>query len=205
MRHTVCTLVGILFVAIFAAACGRSPGAMPGDASASGDLSDSYATEEAVRAREPVPTEAVRSVEPAPDFAFVLDTNPCGIGRADTFRGTFRQGQLWTPRRAARLTLSDADKARIYGEMVAIRFFDYPDRYRVVPVGREWSMVTPASRYYIKVRNAGRVKEVRWVDDIPEPNPPEARRLRELLRLMEDMIAARPEVRRLPDAHGGCL
>lgn len=204
MRHTVRTLAGILFVAVFAAACGRSPGAMPGDASASDDVSGTYATEEAVRAREPVPTEAVQPVEPAPDFAFVLDTNPCGIGRADTFRRTFRQGQLWTPRRTVRLTLSDADEARIYGKMVAIRFFDYPDRYRVVPLGQERSHVDPGGRYYIKVRNAGRVKEVRWVDDIPEPNPPEARRLRELLRLMEDMIAARPEVRRLPDAHGGC-
>ena len=66
-------------------------------------------------------------------------------------------------------------------------------------------MVTPASRYYVKVRNAGRVKELHWVDDIPDPNPEEAQRLRQLLRLMEDTVATRPEVRRLPDADAGCL
>ena len=89
--------------------------------------------------------------------------------------------------------------------MWEIDLFSYPDRYEVpVPPDGRGGMVMPAPNYYLKVRMDGRIKQLSWHDKITAPNPPEARRLRALMRLIENTIRSRPEVKALPEATRGC-
>lgn len=142
---------------------------------------------------------------PPSDFALIFDTNPCGAGRLDTFQGTFTQGKLWKQPRTVKLTLSANERQRIYAKMLDIDFFRYPTEYSVVTPDKARGMVAPASTYYLKIRSDGRIKELRWTDNITDPSTDQAERLREFMGLLEDITAAQAEVRRLPTADAGCL
>ena len=200
-RHT-CILAFVLMLASLVGACG-SPGPGAGSvASPSGRASMPVATEAPARPTSPKP---LASASPPEDFAFVFDSNPCGIGRIDTFLGTFKQGELWNPRDTIPLELSREEIAGIYGTMRAIDIFTYPRTYEIsLPPNGMHGHVVPAPTYYLKVRAGGRTTEVSWHDEITRPNPPEARKLRALMRLIEGTVAARPEVKTYDEAAAGC-
>jgi hypothetical protein len=147
-----------------------------------------------------------RSATPPADFALIFDSSPCGIGRLDTFRGTYTQGPLWDPPETIPLRLSRAELGGIYATMGEIDLFSYPDGYEVpVPPDGTSTMMVPAPNYYLKVRMGGRTNALSWHDEITDPNPPEARRLRRLMRLLENTIRSRSEVKALPETARGCL
>ena len=198
-------LLVILALAAVLPACGASP---------AGTGADTF-TEGAPSATPPAHVSPIAHGEPTyptpraatspADFALVFDSSPCGIGRLDTFRGTYTQGPLWDSPETIRLRLSRAELGGIYGTMQEIDLFSYPDGYEVpVPPDGISGIVVPAPNYYLKVRIGGRIKELSWHDEITNPNPPEARRLRRLMRLIEGTIGSRPEVKALPEANRGC-
>ena len=153
----------------------------------------------------PTPPAPLASARPPADFAFIFDSNPCGIGRLDTSRGAFTQGRLWRDRRPVPLELSPDELAGIYGTMREIDIFSYPRTYAVpLPPDGGHILTAPAPRYLLEVRADGRATQVRWDDEITGPNPPEARELRALMTLIEGTVAARPEVRMHREAMGGC-
>ena len=183
-------LAVILALAAVLPACGASPaGTGANDFTERAPSATPAAQASPIAHGEPThPTP--RSATPPADFALIFDSSPCGIGRLDTFRGTYTQGPLWDPPRTIPLRLSRAELGGIYGTMQEIDLFSYPDGYEV-PVPPDG-----ISRKF---------KALSWHDEITDPNPPEARRLRALMRLIENTIRSRPEVKALPKTTRGCL
>ena len=199
-------LAVILALAAVLPACGASPaGTGANDFTERAPSATPAAQASPIARGEPThPTPG--SATPPADFALIFDSSPCGIGRLDTFRGTYTQGPLWDPPRTIPLRLSRAELGGIYGTMREIDLFSYPDRYEVpVPPDGISRIVVPAPNYYLKVRIGGRTKALSWHDEITDPNPPGARRLRALMRLIENTIRSRPEVKALPETARGCL
>lgn len=153
----------------------------------------------------PTAPAAIASAPPLADSAFIFDSSPCGIGRLDTFRGTFTRGPHRDVWGLVRLRLSRAELEDTYGTMREIDVFSYPRTY-AIPLPRDGmgGSVVPAPKYYLKARIGGRTEEVRRHDEITDPNPPRARELPELMRLLDGTIAARPEAHTYREAATGC-
>ncbi len=182
-------------------ATGMQPVATPGTASTSPRIATAFA---ATRTRTfSTPT---RATIPGPDFAFTFDARPCGIGKLDTFDGTFTTKiTLSEPDLIVRLVLSEAERASIYRKMVAIDSFDYPEQFSIIPPpGGPVMGQAPVSVYRFSVRDGARLKEVSWTATISGPDTVESTNLRALIRLIEQTIMNHPEYRRLPPRKFGC-
>ena len=103
------------------------------------------------------------------------------------------------------ISLSEEELDRIYKKMVEIDFFDYPDEFSVsVPAGESFGMVTPCSSYYFKVEYDSKIKELWWEDEITNEDK-KAGRLRELIKLIRDIIESKEEYQKLPAPTSGYI
>jgi hypothetical protein len=131
-----------------------------------------------------------------------------GVGarnELDMFKGTYTKDMVNDPSVTVPLSLSQEEMDRIYQKMVEIDFFDYPDRFSVaVPLGELTGMVTPYSSYYFKIEYNSRIKELWWDDKITNKDE-KADRLRELIRLIKDIVEVKEEYKKLPEPSGGYL
>ena len=109
------------------------------------------------------------------------------------------------PNVTVELSLSEEELDSIYQKMLEIDFFDYPDVFSiVVPAGEIVGMVTPHESYYFKVQYDSRTKELWWADSITNEHM-KADRLRELIKLILDIIESKGEYKALPEPRGGYL
>jgi hypothetical protein len=116
----------------------------------------------------------------------------------NTFEGTYTKDMVMDPSITVELSLTEAELDRIYQKMAEIDFFDYPEEFSVpVEEGGLVTMVTPYSSYYFKVEYDSTLKELRWEDEIMNPND-EANKLRELISLIRDIIESKEEYKELP-------
>lgn len=141
-----------------------------------------------------------------PKFSFVFEYGICTTNRLDTSMGTFVIGlPPGRPPIALPLVLTDSELAAIYQKMADINFFGYPTQV-VDPVGpgTPGAGMFPSTTYHWVVNDGARTKEVTWNDILVTPTTIEATRLRELAKLMTQIIEARPEVRQLPNLGFGC-
>lgn len=131
-----------------------------------------------------------------------------GVGaknELNTFNGTYTKDMILDPSITANLSLSNDELDRIYRKMIEIKLFDYPDSFSVsVPPGEATGVVTPYSSYYFKVEYDSKVKELWWDDNITNEDE-KAERLRELIRLIIDIIESKEEYKKLPSPRGGYL
>jgi len=89
--------------------------------------------------------------------------------------------------------------------MLEIDFFDYPEVFSVnVALGGLVKMITPHSSYYLKVEYDSVIKELRWEDEIINEDD-QADKLRELFKLIRDIIESKEEYQKLPEPAGGYL
>jgi hypothetical protein len=103
------------------------------------------------------------------------------------------------------LSLSKGEMDRIYQKMVEIDFFDYPDKFSVsVPPDEPIGMVTPYASYYFKVEYDSQIKELRWEDEITNPDE-KADRLRELIMFIRDIVESKEEYKKLPEPTSGYI
>ena len=123
----------------------------------------------------------------------------------DTFQGTYTKDMVMDPSITVNLALSEEELARIYQKMLEIDFFGYPDEFSVsVPSGEAVGMVTPYSSYYFKVEYDSKIKELRWEDEIINKDE-KADKLRELIKLIRDIIEAKEEYKKLPSPTSGYM
>jgi len=123
----------------------------------------------------------------------------------NTFEGIYTKDMVMDPSITINLSLTEAELDRVYQKMVEIDFFDYPDEFSVpVEEGGLVTMVTPYSSYYFKVEYDSTVKELRWEDEIMNPND-KAKRLRELIQLIRDIIELKEEYKELPSPTSGYM
>ena len=131
-----------------------------------------------------------------------------GVGarnELNTFKGTYTKDMIADPPITVPLRLSEEELDRIYQKMAEIDFFAYPDEFSIsVPPGESVGMVTPYSSYYFKVEYDSKLKELRWEANIINEDT-KADRLRDLIKLIGDIIESREEYKQLPPASGGYM
>ena len=157
----------------------------------------------------PIPEETNKSMEgPAnqtpgeSNFNFVFRYGIMAKNILDTFQGTYSKDMVRDPNIVVYLSLSEDEMDRIYEKMVEVDFFNYPDRFSVsVPPGVPSGIRTPYSSYYFKVEQNSSIKELWWNDEIfyKDYTDEKADRLRELIKLIRDIVESKEEFRELPE------
>lgn len=149
-------------------------------------------------------TDTPPDVKP-PDFNLIFKYGVMARNELNTFKGTYTKDMVSDPSITVNLSLSEEELDSIYRKMVEIDFFDYPDEFSVsVPAGESFGMVTPYFSYYFKVEHDAKIKELWWEDEIKNENI-KADKLRELIKLIWNIIEAKEEYQRLPEPTSGYM
>lgn len=144
--------------------------------------------------------------QPEPNFGFVLEFGSCSIDKLDTFKEEFTQDRVVEPPITIPLELSNEQMAMIYGKMVEINLARYPEVFEVSkPLIGEVVMLSSPYNYALTVENGESRTSIRWTDDMVQPTTPKADRLRELFRLIIQMIQEFPGYQGLPEVKFGCI
>lgn len=144
--------------------------------------------------------------QPEPNFGFVFEFGSCNIDKLDTFKGEFTQDRVVEPSITLPMQLSDEQMTMIYGNMVEIDLARYPEVFEVPkPLFGEVTMLSSPYNYALTVENGESSTSIRWTDDIVQPTTPEADRLRDLFRLIIQMVQEHPGYQQLPEVKFGCI
>ena len=123
----------------------------------------------------------------------------------DTFEGTYTKDMVMDPSITVNISLSEEELDRIYKKMVKIDFFSYPEKFKVSPsLGEIVGIVTLYSRYYFRVEYDSQIKELSWDDELIYKDE-KADRLREVIKLIRDIIESKEEYKELPEPTSGYL
>jgi len=140
-----------------------------------------------------------------PEFNFIFKYGFSGRNTLNTFQGTFTKDMIFDPAITINLTLTAEEMKSIHDKMIDIDFFNYPDKFSViVPVGQAETRVTPYSTYFFKVTYNGRTKELLWHEKVTNSEE-KADKLRELIKLIRNIIESKEEYKKLPEPRSGYL
>lgn len=122
----------------------------------------------------------------------------------DMSRGTFTKDMVVDPPITVKLNLGENELVRIRAKMDEIDFWSYPDvlEYEMPPEGGY--SVTPYGSYYFRAKRGLNVKELRWDDEHGDQSA-RAVKLRELIRLVREIIEFTDEYKALPEPRGGYM
>lgn len=144
--------------------------------------------------------------QPEPNFGFVFEFGSCSIDKLDTFKGEFTQDRVVEPSITFPLQLLDEQKATIYGKMLEINVVRYPEVFAIPkPLIGEVVMLSSPYNYVLTVENGESGTSIRWTDNIVQPTTLKADRLRELFRLIIQMVHEYPGYQGLPEVKFGCI
>ncbi|MHB8105672.1 MAG: hypothetical protein ACYDG5_09095 [Dehalococcoidales bacterium] len=139
------------------------------------------------------------------DFNFIFKYGVSGGNTLDTFQGTYTKDMIMSPVVTIPMVLTTEEMDAIYQKMVAIDFFNYPDKFSVNVADNETKIeVVPYSTYFFKVDSNGKTKELMWHDKYINSDIP-GDKLKELINLIRSIIELKPEYQVLPQASGGYL
>ena len=144
--------------------------------------------------------------QPESNFGFVLEFGSCSIDKLDTFKGEFTQERVVEPSITIPLQLSDEQKAMIYGKMLEINLARYPEVFEVPkPLIGDVVMLSSPYNYALMVQNGESRISIRWTDNMVQPTTAKADRLRELFRLIIQMVQEDSGYQQLPEVNFGCI
>ncbi|MCI0553253.1 MAG: hypothetical protein L0287_20080 [Anaerolineae bacterium] len=144
--------------------------------------------------------------QPQPNFGFVLEFGSCSIDTLDTFKGEFTQDRVIEPSITIPIQLSDEQMRIIYEKMIEINITGYPEVFEVhKPLIGEVVMLSSPYNYDLMIQNGESKTSIRWTDNIAQPTTAKADRLRELFRLIIQMVHEHPGYQGLPDVKFGCI
>ena len=118
-------------------------------------------------------------------------------------RGTFTADMVVASPITVPMVLGAGEMARISRKMDEIGFFSYP-AVLTVPRAERGGQMTPFASYRLAIKTEAGTKVVAW-DDAFGSDDERALGLQGLARLIESIIVARPDYRRLPEPQGGYL
>ncbi|MBC8647497.1 MAG: hypothetical protein H7X85_10060 [Thermoanaerobaculia bacterium] len=124
---------------------------------------------------------------PLEGFTFRLETD--GGEVVDAARGVVTREGVGEPDVTTRLVLTPAEVDRIRRRMIEIRFFEMSD---LPPSSKLWFHDT---RFFLEANAGGRTKRMSWKwsdGDMTYPSD-DWKRLRDLVRLIHEVVEARPE------------
>ena len=140
---------------------------------------------------------------PSSDFNLVFKYGVGAKNILDTFDGTFTRDMVSEPSITVELSLSEKELGDIYHKMAEINFVDYPDNFSVAPSSSEvYGIQTPYHSYYFKIQYNSKIKELWWEDRIVYEDR-QADKLRELIRLIWDIVESKEEYKQLPEPTSG--
>ncbi len=149
---------------------------------------------------------AVWPAQPEPNFGFVFEFGSCSMDKLDTLKREFTQDRVVEPSITIPLRLSDEQMTMIYGKMVEINVARYPEVFEVPkPLVGEVVMISSPYNYDLMVENGESRTSIRWTDNIVQPTTAKADRLRELFRLIIQMVQEYPGYQGLPEVKFGCI
>ncbi len=119
----------------------------------------------------------------------------------DTTRGTFTKDMILASPLTVPMTLTDEEMARIARKVDEIDFYSYPESY-VTPDDDGGGWLEPHNTYIFRITTREGTKVVEWEDGLFNDDE-RAGDLRSLARLIEGIIMAKPEYKRLPPPEGG--
>ena len=94
----------------------------------------------------------------------------------------------------------------IYEKMAEINIAGYPEVFEVPkPLMEKVVMLSSPYNYDLMVENGESKTSIRWTDDMVQPTTRNADRLRELFRLIIQMVQEHPGYQGLPDVRFGCI
>lgn len=144
--------------------------------------------------------------QPEPNFGFVLEFGPCSMDKLNTFKGEFTQDRVVEPSITIPLQLSGEQMAMIYEKMAEIDLAYYPEVFEVPkPLIGEVVMISSPYNYDLMVQNGESRISIRWTDNIVQPTTAKADRLRELFKLIIQMVQEYPDYQQLPEVNFGCI
>jgi len=158
-----------------------------------------------------IPLEYINSylsVSKRNDFNFIFRYGVGAKNELNTFQGTYTKDMILAPPITINLHLAPDEMYIISKKMIEIDFFIYPEDFKiVVPEGESYGLVHPTSSYYFKVEYQSEVKELTWdnKDFAIFYKDEEADKLRELIKLIINIIEARKEYQKLPPPAGGYM
>ena len=139
------------------------------------------------------------------DFNLIFKYGVGAKNELNTFEETYTKDMVMDPSITVNLALSQEELDRIYQKMVEIDFFSYPDKFSVsILPGEVIGMVIPFSSYYFKVEHNSKTKELWWDDEITNEDE-KAKKLRELIKFIRDIVESKEEYKKLPPPRGGYL
>ncbi|MFL5731595.1 MAG: hypothetical protein ACJ78Q_00220 [Chloroflexia bacterium] len=165
----------------------------------------------------PALTEVPRLITPEPNFAFALEWYSCYSYKIDTFNNTLTLISNMSPPVTTTIdfVLSQQELGRISQRMASIDFFSYPDDFSIQLPPDVMRVSGIPVRYLFKVQSGNQTKVVHWKDEFGEPTempwrdeysePSKTRaiKLRELIKLVQQIVEGHPEFSKLPSP-GGC-
>lgn len=139
----------------------------------------------------------------------ICHTGHNGENQLDTRVGTFRLDRVTAPDTTTRLTLTQTEKLTILSYADSIGFFDYPHELTAVPelVDSTYDMyrtydIQPCGHNTLLISAGDRQNHVKW-DNCTEPQDERHKPLNELVRMIIDMVVAKPAYKALPGPIGG--
>jgi len=137
------------------------------------------------------------------DFNMIFKYGVMAKNELNTFNDTFTKDMIMDPSITVPLTLSQQELDKISRKMLEIDFINYPGSFSVeVAPGEAVGQRIPYPSYYFQVEYDSQVKELFWEDKIINGSE-RADRLRELIRLIIDIIESKEEYQNLPSPSGG--
>lgn len=165
----------------------------------------------------PTPLASVTPVAPQSNFAFVFEWSSCGAYTLNTFDNKLALQTVTSPQFVTTIdfVLSQQELRTIYQNMADVGLFNYPDEFSIQLPDDVIRVYGIPARYRFDIRNGAQRKAIHWNDefgepkDIPwkaedsEPSRTQAAKLRELIRLIQQIVESHREFEKLPSP-GGC-
>jgi len=145
----------------------------------------------------------------ANNFSLVFQYTPCGLIPKYVLDTTSRT-LVYTPlgdttSTTISLRLTEDELESIYQKALSTGFFDYPSEF-VVPHDQALAYHTPATSYELSMTDGAMTNSVSWTDEaMTKPGYTKADQLRELMKLINEVIESHPEVQQLPRPKVLCI
>lgn len=143
------------------------------------------------------------------NFNFIFKYGVDARNMLNTFEKTYRKDMIVDPFITVELSLPNEELDSIYQKMIEIDFFNYPDTFSIYLPGKGYGIHTPYYSYYFKVECDSIIKELWWEDKIEyydkKLKDEKAKKLKELIKYIINIIESKEEYKKLPKPRGGYL
>lgn len=123
-----------------------------------------------------------------------------GINKLDTFKGMYTKDMVQDPAVTIPMVLTVGERRSIQSKMKDIGFFNYPDQF-IEPEFERQTPFQPSTIYNFEVVSESGRKKLKWLDGYYGQSE-QAKKLRELIQYIANIIESKPEYQQLPPARG---